>query len=260
MRMFIRKAERIIVSSRVVAKHVEETYCVDRKRIEHLSPPVDTELYKPVCLSSEPLCAKEINRRKIEGRKKKILYVGGLSPSNRFPIIPVLTLIRRLVKDFPDLKLIIFSNRNYKNIKSAVALQKEAEKLDVLSNVQVEIKNLSDEAKSDLYRQADLFLFPSAPPYSATEPPIAPMEAMASGLPVVSTRIPSLEEFVVNNVNGLIYSLEDESYSDLTNRMSQLLKDGEMRTKFSIDARKTIVEKVSPTQTGKKLIKIYANI
>lgn len=57
----------------------------------------------------------------------------------------------------------------------------------------------------ELYATADLFVFPTL----ADCLPIAVMEAMAAGLPVIATRVGALSEEVENGVNGLIVPPSD---------------------------------------------------
>lgn len=63
----------------------------------------------------------------------------------------------------------------------------------------------SQEELADGYHQANLFLFPSR----HEGMPNAVLEAMASGLPVVATRIAGSEELVVDGETGMLVSPED---------------------------------------------------
>ncbi len=59
----------------------------------------------------------------------------------------------------------------------------------------------------ELYRQADIFAFPSRDEGM----PNAVLEAMASGLPVVATPVPGIEELVTSDETGLIVPMEDHA-------------------------------------------------
>ncbi len=61
---------------------------------------------------------------------------------------------------------------------------------------------VSGERKTALYREADLFLFPTQ--YLGENQPVNLIEAMAFGLPIISTRWRSLPEMLPRNYSGLV--------------------------------------------------------
>ena len=65
---------------------------------------------------------------------------------------------------------------------------------------------VSGERKSQLYREADLFLFPTQ--YLGENQPVNLIEAMAFGLPIVTTRWRSLPEMLPPNYPGLVSGQE----------------------------------------------------
>jgi len=81
------------------------------------------------------------------------------------------------------------------------------------------------------YAEANLFLFPSR----HEGMPNAMLEAMASGLPVVATRIAGNEELVVNGETGALVPVED--VSALREALRPFLRDAGMREKMGSAAR-----------------------
>ena len=61
---------------------------------------------------------------------------------------------------------------------------------------------VSGDRKADLYRQADIFLFPTR--YLGENQPVNLIEAMAYGLPIVTTRWRSLPEMLPEHYPGLV--------------------------------------------------------
>ena len=61
---------------------------------------------------------------------------------------------------------------------------------------------VSGERKTQLYREADLFLFPTQ--YLGENQPVNLIEAMAFGLPIVTTRWRSLPEMLPPDYPGLV--------------------------------------------------------
>jgi glycosyltransferase involved in cell wall biosynthesis len=66
-------------------------------------------------------------------------------------------------------------------------------------------KLVGDESLLNAYRETDALLFPSR----VEGLPIAPLEAMACGKPVIAAHTSSLPEVVENEVCGLLCNLDD---------------------------------------------------
>ena len=81
------------------------------------------------------------------------------------------------------------------------------------------------------YHQANLFLFPSR----HEGMPNAVLEAMASGLPVIATRIAGNEELVVEGETGFLVPSED--VDALRDALRKLLTDPTLREKMGIASR-----------------------
>ncbi|HOX24382.1 MAG TPA: glycosyltransferase family 4 protein [Candidatus Krumholzibacteria bacterium] len=69
--------------------------------------------------------------------------------------------------------------------------------------------------------------------------PVAMMEAMARGLPVVSTRISGVPELVDDGANGLLVAPEDAA--GLASALARVLTDRDLRRRLGGTARQTIV-------------------
>lgn len=69
--------------------------------------------------------------------------------------------------------------------------------------------------------------------------PVAMMEAMARGLPVVSTRLTGIPELVRDGETGLL--VESGNPEALAGALARLLVDGHLRTQLGMAARETIV-------------------
>ncbi|MBI5297376.1 MAG: glycosyltransferase family 4 protein [Chloroflexi bacterium] len=89
----------------------------------------------------------------------------------------------------------------------------------------------SQEELADGYHQANLFLFPSR----HEGMPNAVLEAMASGLPVVATRIAGSEELVVDGETGMLVSPED--VDSLRDGLRALLIDADKRERMGHASR-----------------------
>ena len=88
-----------------------------------------------------------------------------------------------------------------------------------------------------LYAKADLFVFPT----EADCLPVAVMEAMMAGLPVIATNVGALTEEVETGVNGLIVPPRDEK--SLAQAVLSLTNNPERRYAMSIAGRETAEKK-----------------
>lgn len=75
------------------------------------------------------------------------------------------------------------------------------------------------------------------------------MEAMASGVPVITTPVGLIKEYVVDGENGFLFSKKN-SY-ELFTKIEYLKNNPDVRTKLGKNARKTIVDKYSWEKTVK---------
>lgn len=82
----------------------------------------------------------------------------------------------------------------------------------------------------DLYGAADVFLLPSR--YESFA--LVCLEALATGIPVVATRIGGVEDYVEDSVNGLLVEREE---SHITRALDRLLADPVLRSEMSRAAR-----------------------
>lgn len=89
----------------------------------------------------------------------------------------------------------------------------------------------SKEKLTRQYQQANLFVFPSR----HEGMPNAVLEAMASGLPVVASRIAGNEELVVHNETGLLF--QSESVVELQSCLRELIPDAGRRQAMGGAAR-----------------------
>lgn len=86
-----------------------------------------------------------------------------------------------------------------------------------------------------LYRSLDVLISSS---YSEALP-LAVMEAMACGLPVVATRVGGVPELVAHGSTGWLVEAGD--FQGLASSAASLIEQPELRTRFSLAARERVV-------------------
>jgi glycosyltransferase involved in cell wall biosynthesis len=88
------------------------------------------------------------------------------------------------------------------------------------------------EQKYQHFSKSDIFAFPTS--YIEGHP-IVIVEAMASGLPVISTNRGSIPEYVIDNQTGFI--IPENSPKDLAEKIVQLIEDKDLRSEISSRCR-----------------------
>jgi glycosyltransferase involved in cell wall biosynthesis len=93
----------------------------------------------------------------------------------------------------------------------------------------------------------DIFVMPSLTETSS----LATMEAMSTGLPVITTPVGHMKNYVEDNYNGFTFKKKD--YYVLSKKIEVLIRDEKLRNILGKNARNTIKEKYPWNNTVKKI-------
>lgn len=149
---------------------------------------------------------------------KEIVYVGRLEPVKG--LLVLLEAVASLQARHPDMHLTVVGDGS-----SRPAIEAEARRLGLGDAVDfVGYKTQGEVA--DLLANGDMLVLPSF----AEGVPVVLMEAMASGKPVIATRIAGVQELVQDGVNG--FTVPPGDSASLANRLEQLFADPAAREMF----------------------------
>jgi glycosyltransferase involved in cell wall biosynthesis len=107
------------------------------------------------------------------------------------------------------------------------------------------------EKKIELLRSADIFVYPS---YHEGMP-MAVMEAMACGLPIIATQVGGLPDLVCPGINGILVPAGQPG--QLANAILQLLDDPQMRHSMQIKSFQLAQENFDVEKLVPRLLEIY---
>ncbi len=110
------------------------------------------------------------------------------------------------------------------------------------------------EDLTGLYAGAEFFVLPTV----AEGSPLVILEALASGLPVVSTKVSGIPEIVEDKHNGFIVPPRDALA--LEESMRLLIEDYELRKKMSESARRKAVSMFSWRAIAEKTLSVYGKV
>jgi glycosyltransferase involved in cell wall biosynthesis len=105
---------------------------------------------------------------------------------------------------------------------------------------------LADDAMPAFFRGLDMLVIPSRVEGHA----IVGIEAMACGVPVISTRCGGPEDYVVDGVNGFLTGHDPVEIAD---RIVAITRDREMRSRLGVGARRSAEEGYSPAVFDREL-------
>lgn len=154
---------------------------------------------------------------------------------------------KQLTKRDKKLKIILAGEGNEKR-----DLEILTEKLGIAESIQF-TGSVNHDKISEFYNQADVFVLTSLNEGMSN----AMLEALASGLPIITTLTGGAQELVQEGVNGFFIKTKDSK--DLAKKMERILSNPELCEKMGEESRK-IAEKMSWKNVAEKYFEEYKNI
>ena len=110
------------------------------------------------------------------------------------------------------------------------------------------------EKVPDMYKLADIYVIPSL--FEGT--PKSLLEAMFNGLPVLGSDTNGINNIIIDNKNGLLFTVSDDE--DLTVKLKTLIENQDLREKLSIATTKFVRENYIYEKTVSEFIETYKNV
>lgn len=207
------------------AKTIEKVYRIKRNHFPCIVNGVDTDLYKAKHEPHDGVVF--INVGRLQSQKNQKLLIKA------------------------------FAKVYFKNINTKLVIIGEGELREELENL---IKHLRIEKAvfmpgqssdvAQLLNKADVFVMSS----DFEGLPISVLEAMACGLPIVSTKAGGTVDIVQNEINGFLVNVGD--INELSNKMLIISKNAVLREKMGLESRK-LAEKYSIRKCAEEYQDLY---
>ena len=110
---------------------------------------------------------------------------------------------------------------------------------------------IGPEEAQALLTSAAVFVLPS---YNEGLP-VAVLEAMAAGIPVVTTRVGAIPDLGIDNVAGFL--IDPGSIEDLADRLAALVEDPTLREQFGANGRRRVESDFTIDSTAQRLAALY---
>jgi len=226
----------VIVASTVIGRHMIEDFGVPRERIRFIPRGVDLEKFKfnPIDPSSHK-------------REYKIGIVGRITPIKGHAFF--LQAIARVVRIFPKVKILIIGDAPEHKPEYIENLKALIRKLNIERFVEF-LGSRHDIPK--VMSELDLLVLPSVGQEAFGRVII---EAGASGVPVIATRIGGAVDIVENNKTGILVKPGD--IMEMVDSILHLLKDRNLAKNLALEARKKVEREYSLTRMAESTIKLY---
>ena len=236
----LERSNKIIAVSDFTRRELLQYYKVKEDKIRVIHNGVDVDKFKP---ATDKLKAKaELG---FNPEDKAILSVGRLyARKGLFTLIESMVLVTR---KFKNAKFIIAGKGLSNEMKKLVNY---ATKLGVKDNI-VFTGYFPDKKLPRLYQAADIFAFSTF--YENL--PFAVLEALSTGLPVVTTNVGGIPEMIESGRNGFL--VEPFNSKELADRILYYLEHPAAASEMALLARKTIENQFDWRLIVKKVVKVY---
>jgi glycosyltransferase involved in cell wall biosynthesis len=236
----LERSNRLIAVSDFTRRELLQYYKVKEAKIRVIHNGVDVDKFKP---AADKLKAKE--ELGFNPEDKIILSVGRLyARKGLFTLIESMALVTR---KFRNTKFVVAGKGLSNEMKKLVSY---ATKLGVNNNI-VFTGYFPDKNLPRLYQAADIFAFSTF--YENL--PFAVLEALSTGLPVVTTNVGGIPEMIEDCKNGFL--VEPSNSRTLADRILFYLEHPAEASEMGFLARRNIEDHFDWRLIVKKVLKVY---
>jgi glycosyltransferase involved in cell wall biosynthesis len=236
----IHRARKVIAVSDFTKWELTNYYKIPAHKIKVIHNGVDIKKFQPAADKRKIKAELGFNPDDIA-----IVSVGRLYA--RKGLFTLIESMPAVVKRFPNAKFIISGKGQSDEMQKLIA---HATRLGVIGNI-IFTGYYPDLKLPKLYQAADVFAFSTFYEHH----PFAVLEALSTGLPVVTTTVGGIPETIQSGRNGfLVKPFDAKAFAD---RILYLLEHREFASEMGAAARKTVVEQLDWRIVVKDAMKVY---
>ncbi len=237
------RASCVIAVSDATRRDVENLLAVPRERVRMVYSAPDPRFLEP------PPPPEELDRlfERYQIRRPYLLYAGRIRPHKNIPrLIDAFALVRTQLNDHPvfrDLRLVVIGDEisRHPEVRRAVSRSRLQHAVRFLGFVPFETLRM-------FYAAAECFVFPSL--YEGFGLP--PLEAMATGIPVVTSGVSSLPEVV----GDAAMVVNPDTTFDIARGIQEVLTNSELRERL-IQAGTEQTRRFNWLDTARNVLDVY---
>lgn len=227
---YLERSDTVITVSPSVLNELHKYYHPSDKTIEVIPNGIDTDFFSPG----------------LPHNNQRVLFVGRLGE-------------RKGVDDFIAAAELI--GRERRNVEFFIVgegpLRSQLERKSASSLIAQQIHFVGWKSRTEireLYRSSAVFVFPSW--YEAA--PLTLLEAMACGLPIVSTPVGNAHELIQHNRNGLLVQVGKPE--QIAEQVILLLQNEKFRNELGKQARATVERQYSVGESCRRTLDVYTQV
>jgi glycosyltransferase involved in cell wall biosynthesis len=242
-RVFVQRADRFVALSRAHAEYSRDVEGIDERRIAVIENGIDAARYAS---ASETGLAEIRRELGLTAENDIVLMVAVLRPEKAHEAL--LKAAKRLIASHPSLKFLIAGDGPRRAELERMTRDLQLEKNVVFLGLRRDV--------AELLHLADVLVLPSHPVVETL--PLAVLEAMAAGTPVVASAVGSLPEVIEDGVNGRLIPPADDAA--LASALGELLTDRALARRLAGNARRLVEERFSVDKMVKKYITMFEEL
>jgi glycosyltransferase involved in cell wall biosynthesis len=232
-----RRFKKVIAVSSGVKRELMEFYGLRESEVCIIPNGVDTERFHPALKRTSGLALRE----RLGIRPDEIVLIVVAHEYGRKGLAHCIDALS-LLKNFPTRLLVVGNDRP--EAYRAQARQRSVADRVVFCGMVSEIETY--------YAASDIFLLPTY--YEAFS--LATLEAAASGLPLLVTKVNGTEEFIREGVNGFFIQRDAE---DIACHLARLVEDNQLRESLGAQARRS-AETYSWEEIAHQTLRVYEEV
>jgi len=190
-------------------------------------------------------CPSDVGDTGTQRQMDKLLFVGRLNREKG--VYDLLEAMSRLSSEFRSISLVVAGDGD------SAELMAYARSLQVEDRIHT-VGWIPQDEVAALLRSASVFVLPSY--YEAM--PMALLEAMSAGIPVVTSRVGAIPEIVTDGVDGLLITAGD--VSAITHAVKRILSDSELSAEMGRAAQRKVRRCFSPEHIVQQVEQLYVEL
>ncbi|MFC1647110.1 glycosyltransferase [Patescibacteria group bacterium] len=212
----VKKSDLIITPSANEKKYLKYFYNVNANKVAVIPPGVNIKIFKPINTK------KARKKTGLNTKDNIILFVGRVEPLKGIDVIMYALKILKLRMPSQNIKLLVIGGDITQHIKKWSTPLKQLNKLRLALDVSENVQFVGQQPQHDLayyYNAADVVVMPSH--YESFG--MAAAEAMACGVPVITTNVAGVSDLIDDKHKNLITSINNPLL--LASQLEKLLTD-----------------------------------
>lgn len=242
----IKKTKRIITVSKNNADLLKKLYPNQSKKIEVIPNGLDLTWWDSQLLRFNEHDIEEVKRKTFNAMEDTLIITSIAELHSRKGLKYLISTMPKITEKYPNVKLVIIGDGKEKD-----ALQRLINRLKISNHV--ELLGRKKEIPK-LLKASNIFVLPS----NREAFGMVNLEAMATPLPIVATKVGGIPEIIKHNKTGIL--VEAKNTKSIRQALEKLIASESLREKMALAGRKHLEKTFSALKMAQQYEKIYTKL